>query len=151
MTSPTASPPNLIPAHTPVSQSIRESSTRRRPRTRRILTMVKPASNSRCLWTTPTRCVRCWSEGRKKPNRAEPMRTPGHRDKLSPGWASRYQRGTKSWHHFVLLWAKLVGAILSQTVLAAEAPNPGTPWPAVDALGRPLPLFYEVGPPKPDR
>ncbi len=29
--------------------------------------------------------------------------------------------------------------------------NPGTPWPATDALGRKLPLSDEVGPPRPDR
>src|SRR5688572_25103320 len=29
--------------------------------------------------------------------------------------------------------------------------NPGTPWPATDALGRSLPLADEVGPPKADR
>ncbi len=30
-------------------------------------------------------------------------------------------------------------------------PNPGTPWPATDALGRVLPLAPEVGPPRTDR
>ena len=34
---------------------------------------------------------------------------------------------------------------------AAQTPNPGTPWPAVDELGRALPLAKEVGLPKPDR
>ncbi len=29
--------------------------------------------------------------------------------------------------------------------------NPGTPWPAVDGLGRSLPTAAEVGPPRPDR
>jgi hypothetical protein len=31
------------------------------------------------------------------------------------------------------------------------SPNPGTPWPAVDGLGRVLPTAEEVGPPRPDR
>jgi hypothetical protein len=29
--------------------------------------------------------------------------------------------------------------------------NPGTPWPATDALGRTLPLAEKVGPPRTDR
>ena len=34
---------------------------------------------------------------------------------------------------------------------AIETSNPGTPWPATDALGRKLPTPAEVGPPQPDR
>ncbi len=44
-------------------------------------------------------------------------------------------------------------AILAAGVMASAtaAINPGTPWPATDALGRTLPQPAEVGPPKPDR
>ena len=35
--------------------------------------------------------------------------------------------------------------------IADDHRNPGTPWPAMDALGRQLPLSQEVGPPRNDR
>jgi len=45
----------------------------------------------------------------------------------------------------------LLSLPLLSTLAASEPSQPGTPWPAVDALGRALPLAAEVGPPKPDR
>src|SRR5664279_5585466 len=50
----------------------------------------------------------------------------------------------------LLRWIALVSLVL---VARAEPPflNVGTPWPATDALGRKLPSFAEVGPPKPER
>ena len=39
--------------------------------------------------------------------------------------------------------------LVAATVLAQN--NPGTPWPATDALGRSLPLSSEVGPPQTNR
>ncbi len=41
--------------------------------------------------------------------------------------------------------------ILAPSAGAEDLRNPGTPWPATDALGRPLPLAEEVGPPRDNR
>src|ERR1039458_9360883 len=43
------------------------------------------------------------------------------------------------------------GAYVDQSAAPRYSVNPGTPWPAVDALGRVLPGTEEVGPPRPDR
>ena len=43
------------------------------------------------------------------------------------------------------------GAALAESTPARYAANPGTNWPAVDALGRVLPGAEEVGPPRPNR
>ena len=43
--------------------------------------------------------------------------------------------------------ALALAALISVVSVMAQE-NPGTPWPATDALGRPLPLATEVGPPK---
>lgn len=53
-------------------------------------------------------------------------------------------------------WFALAPALLAALFLVAvdaraEAPNPGLPWPATDALGRSLPLPAEAGPPRSDR
>lgn len=50
---------------------------------------------------------------------------------------------------FALAVAQAIPAAYSAEPLAAT--NPGVPWPATDALGRPLPLGEEVGPPKAGR
>lgn len=42
-------------------------------------------------------------------------------------------------------------AACAQSRTDATGANPGTPWPAVDALGRTLPAPKEVGPPRTDR
>jgi len=42
-------------------------------------------------------------------------------------------------------------AACAQSRIDATGANPGTPWPAVDALGRKLPAPEEVGPPRTDR
>jgi hypothetical protein len=48
--------------------------------------------------------------------------------------------------------AMLAVSAASQARAGGTQPgNPGTPWPATDALGRALPLAGEVGPPKGDR
>lgn len=52
------------------------------------------------------------------------------------------------------LWLRVVGLLGTAFCLveaAAQSLNPGTPWPALDALGRALPLADEVGPPRSDR
>jgi hypothetical protein len=45
----------------------------------------------------------------------------------------------------------LLGLLGPLTAAATESENPGTPWPAMDALGRSLPLAEEAGPPRADR
>jgi hypothetical protein len=47
--------------------------------------------------------------------------------------------------------AYLIGATAAFAQTGPAAINPGTPWPATDALGRKLPLSDEVGPPQPNR
>ncbi|MGB9623232.1 MAG: hypothetical protein ACPMAQ_00075 [Phycisphaerae bacterium] len=47
--------------------------------------------------------------------------------------------------------ALCAAAACAQSRAGAAGPNPGTPWPAVDALGRKLPAPEEVGPPRTDR
>lgn len=49
---------------------------------------------------------------------------------------------------FLAILAFMTG---SPTLAATSEGNPGTPWPALDGLGRTLPLSKEVGPPKPGR
>jgi hypothetical protein len=53
----------------------------------------------------------------------------------------------------LLLVFLLLGVICSKGALCTmeQPPNPGTPWPAVDGLGRALPDSDAVGPPRPDR
>lgn len=41
--------------------------------------------------------------------------------------------------------------VLAQQAVPASAPNPGTSWPATDALSRSMPHPTEVRPPRPDR
>src|SRR5579872_4271420 len=43
------------------------------------------------------------------------------------------------------------GAYEGQSEASRYPRNAGTPWPAVDELGRALPTIAEVGPPRPDR
>lgn len=47
----------------------------------------------------------------------------------------------------------LLSVLAGRSLLGGEpaGANPGTPWPATDALGRPVPTAVEVGPPKPGR
>ena len=47
--------------------------------------------------------------------------------------------------------AGLAGSIGFAAPGPMDVSNPGTPWSAVDALGRALPLPEEVGPPRPGR
>lgn len=44
-----------------------------------------------------------------------------------------------------------LAALLLLAVLPADASNPGTPWPATDALGRKLPTAEAAGPPQTNR
>ncbi len=48
------------------------------------------------------------------------------------------------------LWPD-AGKAASSVEGSAQSPNPGTPWPATDALGRRLPSPSDVGPPRLDR
>ena len=48
-----------------------------------------------------------------------------------------------------ILTLAVAGMMLEARLPAQE--NPGTPWPAMDALGRALPLASEVGSPKTNR
>src|SRR5260221_7608585 len=52
---------------------------------------------------------------------------------------------------FFVMLVTFAGAIVFLAQAATEAPNPGTPWPAVDALGRTLPQLEEVGRLRPGR
>src|SRR5689334_1230008 len=52
---------------------------------------------------------------------------------------------------FLLFLTGSPALTFSKLQAAAELPNPGTPWPATDGLGRELPLANEVGAPKPGR
>ena len=52
---------------------------------------------------------------------------------------------------FFAMLLTLAGTIALETQAASDVVNPGTPWPAVDALGRKLPTPEEVGPPQTNR
>ena len=54
--------------------------------------------------------------------------------------------------HYAKLTLWIVLGWIAMSLNAAESDhNPGTPWPATDALGRRLPLAAEVGPPREGR
>src|SRR2546426_2001229 len=52
---------------------------------------------------------------------------------------------------FFVMLASRAGSTGLRASAPVEVSNPGTPWPAVDAVGRALPLPEEVGPPRPGR
>ncbi|MBN1853232.1 MAG: hypothetical protein JW829_10930 [Pirellulales bacterium] len=54
-------------------------------------------------------------------------------------------------HLFSFSLGFVIGCVVGSVNALDTIPNPGTPWPATDALGRSLPLFSEVGPPKAGR
>jgi hypothetical protein len=54
-------------------------------------------------------------------------------------------------HTSLIVSLVFAGLIIPGLVAAETPPLPGVPWPATDALGRPLPLSSEVGAPRGDR
>ena len=52
---------------------------------------------------------------------------------------------------FIVMLFALTGTNSLQTLVAGDVVHPGTPWPAVDRLGRVLPLPQQVEPPKTGR
>ena len=64
-----------------------------------------------------------------------------------PGWKSAMKLSLNLVYAVAAVCC--VGSTCAQTPI--ETPNPGTPWPATDALGRTLPLAAEAGGPKTNR
>ena len=58
---------------------------------------------------------------------------------------------TRNWGAGVCIGAFYLIAALASAQSAAPLSDPGTPWPAIDALGRNLPLAAEAGAPQPAR